>query len=342
MATTWICVYWVAGAFGVQPTAAGPEGAASRAAVAHIEPESPSMLEPFRLDFGALQDEPAPEPAPSAQDEWRVRAEAWIWLMGIQGDLGARGVTASVSASFVDIIDAVDSIIAVAGRVEIAKGRFGGFVDGAYSVMGVDDHTVTLPDIDPGANINLNPDPGPGPIDVDLDPDVNLQLGPVPASIDVTAELAIIDFALTYRVGEWPVGAAGAAGAEPPRLMTFDAYAGGRYTLLTIEIDPANFEAADSDEAWIDPIFGAALEVPLGEQWEFRCWGDIGGFDVGSEFTWSAAGLFGYEFLLFDNPAAVYGGYRALGQDFQTGTGSDRFEWDVTLHGPLLGFSMAF
>jgi hypothetical protein len=38
----------------------------------------------------------------------------------------------------------------------------------------------------------------------------------------------------------------------------------------------------------------------------------------------------------------VIAGYRALSQDYDDGSGADRFEWDVTLHGPLLGLSIGF
>ena len=70
--------------------------------------------------------------------------------------------------------------------------------------------------------------------------------------------------------------------------------------------------------------------------------GDIGGFGVGSDFTWSATIVIGYDFLLFEHPALVYLGYRAIGQDFTEGSGSDRFTWDVIQHGPILGFSLLF
>ena len=52
--------------------------------------------------------------------------------------------------------------------------------------------------------------------------------------------------------------------------------------------------------------------------------------------------VIGYDFLLFDNPASVYLVYRAIGWDFTEGSGSERFTWDVVMHGPILGFSLMF
>ena len=53
-------------------------------------------------------------------------------------------------------------------------------------------------------------------------------------------------------------------------------------------------------------------------------------------------GVIGYDFLLFDHPASVFVGYRAIGTDFTEGSGSDQITWDVVMHGPILGFSLLF
>jgi len=71
--------------------------------------------------------------------------------------------------------------------------------------------------------------------------------------------------------------------------------------------------------------------------------GDIGGFGAGSEFTWQAAGMVGYRFGLFgDDNARVLAGYRALYQDYKSGSGSNEFKWDMTLHGPVLALAISF
>jgi hypothetical protein len=63
--------------------------------------------------------------------------------------------------------------------------------------------------------------------------------------------------------------------------------------------------------------------------------GAIGGFGVGSDFSWQAAGLVGYRFGLFsDDNARGLAAYRALCQDYKSGSGSNAFKWDMTLHGP--------
>ena len=64
---------------------------------------------------------------------------------------------------------------------------------------------------------------------------------------------------------------------------------------------------------------------------------------MASDFTWHAGGLVGYRFDLFgEKDAKFIGGYRALSWDYEDGSGLNKFEWDVTLHGPILGLVIAF
>ena len=91
-----------------------------------------------------------------------------------------------------------------------------------------------------------------------------------------------------------------------------------------------------------DPIVGVKVRQPITQNLHLDLWGDVGGFGVESDFTWSATGVLGYDFEMFSIHSTVYGGYRAIGWDYQQGHGRDRFEWDVILHGPTLGLLMRF
>jgi hypothetical protein len=56
-----------------------------------------------------------------------------------------------------------------------------------------------------------------------------------------------------------------------------------------------------------------------------------------------ATGLVTYRFGLFgDDNAKFAAGYRALYQDYSDGSGADKFEWDVTLHGPVFALGIEF
>ena len=70
--------------------------------------------------------------------------------------------------------------------------------------------------------------------------------------------------------------------------------------------------------------------------------GDFGGFGAGSDFTWNALGVFGYEWRFETWQLEALLGARALYQDFEDGSGLKRFEWDVTQYGPVVALAFKF
>jgi hypothetical protein len=87
---------------------------------------------------------------------------------------------------------------------------------------------------------------------------------------------------------------------------------------------------------WVDPMVGVKGRVDLGDSSFFLAgWGLVGGFGVGSDFSWDAMASLGYE---FSESVAVTVGYRGLGVDYS----EDGFVFDVTQHGPILGASFQF
>ena len=265
------------------------------------QPEEPTKAGPVASDAPNT-----PTSVPAAESPgWRADVTAWVWVMGVTGDVGARGFTTSVDASFADVLEASDSVFGFSGRLEVGKGRWGAFLDGVYTNIGVEDQT--------------------GPLGV--------------SDVDVTSELVVLDFAAMYRLGEWDQ--TGDAAASPHR-TTLDLYAGGRFTSVDLTLNPEGGAERSRGRSWVDPIVGAKFVLPLSERWHLETSGDVGGFGVSSDFTWSATAVFGYDFTLFDHPASAYAGYRAIGEDYSTGSGSEKFTWDVVMHGPIIGFGIKF
>jgi hypothetical protein len=92
-------------------------------------------------------------------------------------------------------------------------------------------------------------------------------------------------------------------------------------------------------KTWFDPVIAARLTAPLGGRWRLGVRGDIGGFGLGSEFAWQVFPFVGYRFgSLFELEA----GYRALGMEYETGSGDDLFVYDITTFGPQLGLVFHF
>ena len=116
---------------------------------------------------------------------------------------------------------------------------------------------------------------------------------------------------------------------------SFDFIAGGRYTSFAPEILVGPLYV-DESKSWVDPLVGVRWVWPFAENWALALSGDIGGFGVGSDFTWQ--GIFRVDWKPWKN-VALTAGYRALYQDYEDGTRgtSDYFAMDATYHGPLFG-----
>lgn len=158
-----------------------------------------------------------------------------------------------------------------------------------------------------------------------------------PSTADASNDLAIVEVGGLYRFGRWPTGV-----AVQPGSWTLEGLGGLRYSYIDGEIDVVGGPAVERSKDWVDPFIGLRAVAELSPAWEVSLRGDIGGFGLGSDFTWQLAGLLGYRFLLFGADAKTVVGYRALSQDYKTGSGANRFKWDTTLHGPVLGLSFRF
>jgi hypothetical protein len=162
--------------------------------------------------------------------------------------------------------------------------------------------------------------------------------------IDTTANMLVQGLAATYRVGTWQL-------AEP-LAVAVDPYAGIRYTYLDAELkgklDLPDLgvnakRTAEDDKNWVDPIVGLRTIWTLGDRFSLIAVGDIGGTSQSSDYSWQAIGLVGYRFGLFwTNNANLIAGYRALHQKYTDGNGRNEFDWDLTIHGPVVGLTLAF
>lgn len=96
---------------------------------------------------------------------------------------------------------------------------------------------------------------------------------------------------------------------------------------------------AKGGEAWTDPVVGVRWGAPIGERGSFWLRGDVGGFGVGSDFAWNALAAFGYR---VGESTTLALGYRVLDVDYEQGSGSDHFVYDIQIGGPELGVIFRF
>ncbi|MCC6322089.1 MAG: hypothetical protein IT438_11720 [Phycisphaerales bacterium] len=286
----------------LQPAAAQPP--ANPRGEPAVTPQAPPPVEAAAVEPPSTVAVP---PVGDARDTsgWRAELFGWIWLVGLTGDVRLGRLSADVDATFAEIVDDSDSLFALSGRLEVGHGRLGGYIDGFYADIGAEDQS--------------------GP--------------PGFAAVDFSTEELIIDFGMTYRLAEWTPGK---GAGHPGRKIGLDLCAGVRYSDLDVTIDPARVRSRSRQESLIDPIIGARLVLPIAERWSLAINGDVGGFGASSDLTWSATGVFGFDFHIGKMPATAYLGYRAIGWESTVDSGRDEFTWDMVEHGPLIGLGLRF
>jgi hypothetical protein len=158
--------------------------------------------------------------------------------------------------------------------------------------------------------------------------------------IEPSIDLYLISLGGFYRFGTWALS--NRPGQNGPS-VSIDGTAGGRYTHINVDLDFKGIGTFSGNKDWIDPVVGMRTLFDFTERWSLTLDGSVGGFGVGSDFTWHAGGLVGYRFdLLGEKDAKLFGGYRALSWDYEEGRGRDKFEWNVVMHGPILGLGITF
>jgi hypothetical protein len=119
----------------------------------------------------------------------------------------------------------------------------------------------------------------------------------------------------------------------------FESIVGVRYTNMSAEIRGPFGRNPSGTVDWWDPIIGGRVMLPMGEAWMFNLRGDIGGFGVGSDFAWQ---FFPYASWQFGERSSMQVGYRWLDVDYDEGSGSSEFKYDVVTQGPQLGVTFRF
>jgi hypothetical protein len=98
--------------------------------------------------------------------------------------------------------------------------------------------------------------------------------------------------------------------------------------------------SADGSKTWADPLVGVQFRTPEnGSRWHAQVYTEIGGFGVGSTFSWQVFPTIGVN---LSKNASLEFGYRWLDIDYSTGETATLFEYDVLTQGPVIGFAFRF
>jgi hypothetical protein len=273
---------------------------------------------------------PAPLAAPLAPagPQWTLSVMPYAWLPWLQGDVTVRGRTVDVDVDPFQLLGHLDAVPFMA-YTEARKGPLVLYNDIFFAKVGVDGS-------------------------------VSRSVGglTVGASADVDMTLAIIEAGGAFEVARWSSGGGGLRdGAGFERYTALDLLAGARYwhekadlsfgLTGTLNVDGLVVTrnraiARSGDQDWVDPLVGFRIRqgVAPGQELLFRA--DVGGFDVGSKFSWNVLGAYSMN-LAVRNGVTYSGmlGYRALSVDFE-GSGTSRFKEDIVIHGPVVGLTIGF
>jgi hypothetical protein len=159
-------------------------------------------------------------------------------------------------------------------------------------------------------------------------------------SVGLGTRVTSLGAGMYYRIYEKQLGGNTAFG--DPQRFGIEPTIGVRWTRLEAGVEALGLtEPRQAD--WTDPFVGVRANLDLGEHWNLFGEVDVGGFGVGSKLSVNAQAYLGYRTFVFDHPAILRVGYRALSQDYETDdfTGN-KFRWDVVQHGPVVGMSLVF
>ncbi len=96
---------------------------------------------------------------------------------------------------------------------------------------------------------------------------------------------------------------------------------------------PARTQSAST--SWADPVISARGVLRLSDRLSLTAYGDIGGFGLGSEFTWQAFGTLDYQVT---ESISVSAGFRWIHIDYDKG----RTDISLDMGGPIIGASVRF
>lgn len=219
----------------------------------------------------------------------------------MSGDVQGGALPAiNIDMSFSDILENLDA--GLLGAFEARTGRWGMLFDAIYMKLegsGTASRT------------------GPGPIGATAT-----------ASADLELTQKMFAAAVAYRMQE---------GRAP-----IDVIGGLRYSKIEADaaingsfFAQAGTVARSADKNWVDPYIGVRFLQPMANNWTLVSYLDIGGFGVGSEFTWQA--VLGANYEISKTFAAKFG-YRYLSVDYD----KDGFIYDMANSGLYLGLGIRF
>jgi opacity protein-like surface antigen len=265
-----------------------------------------------------------------AMGAWQVSITPYMWATGMNGSTTALGQTLTTNVSMIDMLTKSSSLpLELAARLEARNGPLFLYGDLFWAQIRMSGSVFGYRPI--FAGISLAAD----------------------ANASMKTGMTVAEAGAGYELTRW--GVAGSPGA----FTAIDAYAGLRYWRIAIDVSLDITAAINAQNlglsqignkaiarsgamTWADPLIGMRLRHQLASGDEFQVRGDVGGFGVGSKFSWQAFGGYQHNFEWAGFKMSSTIGYRALGVDYSKGSGFQQSGVNMILHGPVAGLGMRF
>jgi hypothetical protein len=260
--------------------------------------------------------------------QWKVSVTPYGWLPFLTGDVTVKGRAAQIDVNPIEVLENLDAVPWMS-YIEARRGPLAFYNDIFYAKLGIDVSRAR-------------------------------SLGGLTLDTTLGADFtqAVIEVGGAYEVTKWCSSGSTKNPDAFSRCTAIDLLAGARYWHQDLSINLALAGGLDTTGLvlaggraiarsgsvdWIDPLVGVRLRHQLAPGQDLVLRGDIGGFDVGSEFSWNLLGAYSWQ-IAARNGVTYAGilGYRLLSVDYQKGSGVNRYEYDVLQHGPLLGLTVGF
>jgi hypothetical protein len=151
--------------------------------------------------------------------------------------------------------------------------------------------------------------------------------------------MTLVDMAVAYRVGDWPLG------SSDTTSLGLDLLAGLIVWDTDLEVSerfPGGFDPGISEEnTWVDFIIGGRVVFIFSDKFNASLRGEIGGFGIGSssDLTWNITIVGEYK---LSPKVGLVAGFRYLDVDWEQGSGLGRIGYDWEIYGPILGVNIHF
>jgi hypothetical protein len=263
--------------------------------------------------------------------DWSIKATPYMWAMGTNGSITLRDQTVGADTTLIDAITKSSAFpIAFMGRVDINNGRWSAYGDLAFVQLRFQDSLLNLRS--PTADV----------------------LFALSGNGHLRQTLGIGEAGVGYELARVQQTT-----SLPESFTAFDAYAGTRYGYLGANLNITALNVVGSQLLneqgiavlqrnvtgkiwWLDPVIGLRMRYSSGDVDHFEMRGDIGGFGVGSNFSWQTYGGWSHDFEYRGLKFASLVGYRALSIDVSKFNNGRKNGFDEILHGPVTGVSFSF